>query len=169
MKLHIVSVILAILFAATVQPRQDKNQSEIDPFNVPGELRTCLKGKPELELSADINPFYISGDYDGDGLTDFAVQVRRKRDKLHGLLFCFGNGKDVVLGAGGAILWQRRSGGADEQWPFDAWTLVRKGSKQLSAHGQIKNDALALILSEISEGLLYWDGHGFRWWQQQQE
>ena len=64
MKLHSVTVIFAMLFAAMGQLQQDKNQSGIDPFNIPADLRACLKEKPELELSPDINPFYISGDYD---------------------------------------------------------------------------------------------------------
>ena len=161
--------VFVLAFGAAAPSAQPGKVAEIDSFNIPAELRTCVKAEPELELDGQLNPFYISGDYDGDGLTDFAAQVHSRKSDLHGLLFCFATGRRIVIGAGAPVLWQPRSGGPDRDWPFDSWRLVRKGSSELSAHTKAKYDALALILSEINDGLLYWDGNRFLWWQQPEE
>ncbi len=138
---------------------QDTQKAEVDPFNVPDELRSCVRAKPELEINGSINPFYISGDYDGDGLTDFAVQVKDKKNGRQGVLFCFAKGGTALWGAGvpNDVLTR------DNPWPFDSWMLIRKGSKHLSIYPRIKFDALALIIADEGGGLLYWDGKRLHW------
>ena len=42
------------------------NQVTTTPYNVPDGLSACLKARPELEINTSINPYYISGDFDGD-------------------------------------------------------------------------------------------------------
>jgi hypothetical protein len=136
----------------------------LNPENIPDEVRTCMKTKPEIELNSDINPFLISGDFDGDGFTDFAVQVRSKRDQRHGVLICFAKREAVLVAAGAPAPWFQ---GSRDPWHFDSWFLVPKGSKQLSIYPQIKFDALALLIADEGGGLLYWDEHKFRWQQEE--
>jgi hypothetical protein len=144
--------------------QQTAKQSEVNSFNVPAELRACLRTKPELEFNGSINPFYISGDYDGDGLTDFAVQVNTRKEQSQGILFCFAKGRTILLGAGAPVTWPQ-----DEKavWPFDSWTLARKGGKALSVFPRIKFDALELGQADVGGGLLYWNGSKFRWQQEE--
>ena len=47
----------------------------VDEYNVPREVNVCVKNTSGLAINGDINPFYLSADFDGDGKLDFAVQV----------------------------------------------------------------------------------------------
>jgi hypothetical protein len=62
------------------------NQERAIPYKAPDGLSACLKARPELEINMSINPYYISGDFDGDGFTDIAVQVKTSRDQRQGIL-----------------------------------------------------------------------------------
>ena len=115
-----------------------------------------------MQLDGSINPFYISGDFDGDGITDFAILVRNQADRgagIHHILFCFGNGKTIIWDAG------TKEGSAAS--PFTAWLLVPKQSKLLLIHPKIKHDCLAILIGEEGGGLVYWDGRKFAWQQEE--
>jgi hypothetical protein len=134
----------------------------IDPNGVPDDLRSCLHSHPGLQFDGGINPYYIAGDFDGDGVTDFAVLVRGPNDKgagIHHILFCFGQGKTV--------LWDARTLAGSISSPFTTWFLVRKQSKLLSVHPKITHDSLAILIGEEGGGLIYWDGHKLAWQQEE--
>jgi hypothetical protein len=122
-------------------------------FNVPDEVTTCLRHLPETAINPDINPFLVSGDFDGDGFTDFAVQVKKKN--LRGIVFCFASGRTAVWGFGEPSI--------TKEWPFDSWVLFRKGSKHIRDYPQIRHDALGLIIADEGGGLVYWNGKELRW------
>ncbi len=164
MNLRYLILAFAILLPGTGVSSQTTGHSEVNPYNVSDELRACLRTKPELEIDGRVNPFYISGDFDGDGFTDSAVQVKTRKDQRQGMLICFAKGNPVLFGAGAAVVWPQED---DGKWPFDFWMLIRKGSKHLSIYPQIKFDTLALIKGDEGGGLVYWDGQRFRWQQQE--
>ncbi len=152
-------LLLLLLPLAVCAVPFSKAQTESEtPFNAPDELRACLRTQPKIQIDGRINPFYLSGDFDGDGSTDFAVQVITRQDQHHGVLFCFANGRTSLWGAGvpNAVL-------KDGAWPFDSWMLIRKGSKHLSVFPKIKADAIALIITDEGGGLLYWNGKSLMW------
>ena len=132
---------------------------EVNPFNIPDELESCLRGEPQVKPNGAINPFYISGDFDGDRFTDFVVQVKTVKSGAQGVLFCFANGRRTLWGAG------FRNGylPVEGYWPFNSWLLIRKGSKHLASYPSIKHDVIALIIADEGGGLLYWDGTQLRW------
>lgn len=164
MNIRTAILLFLAMFPAASPSRQSEKQTDINPENVPDEVRACLRASPEIEINGGINPFLISGDYDGDGLTDFAVQVRTKKDQHQGVLICFAKDVAVLVGAGGPTPWTE---GQDARWPFDSWFLARKGSKHLSIYPKIKFDSLALVMADEGGGLLYWDGRKFRWQQEE--
>jgi hypothetical protein len=134
------------------------HSQSIDSWSIPDEIRSCMKSKPGLQLDASINPYYISGEFDGDRLTDFAVLVGEPKDSgpgIHHILFCFGSGRIVQWDAG------TLAGTANS--PFTGWFLVRKQSKFLLVHPRIKNDALAILVGEEGGGLIYWNGRKLFW------
>jgi len=164
MHTRIVTFSFLVMFLAASSSQQAAKQGDINAENIPDEVRTCLRTTAEIEIDGGINPFLISGDYDGDGFTDFAVQVKTKKDQRHGILVCFAKDVPVLVGAGGVTPWSK---GQEDRWPFDSWFLARKGSKHLSIYPKIKFDALALVIADEGGGLLYWDGHKFRWQQEE--
>src|SRR5882757_3733249 len=48
-----------------------------DPFQ-PDKIAECLKNPKasSLEVLTDTNPYYLRGDFDGDGKVDYAMSVR---------------------------------------------------------------------------------------------
>ena len=98
---------LVLQFSLWLQQDQAQATSQLD-YNMPDELRECIQAQSNIQPSAEINPFYLSGNFDGDGLTDFAVQVKNLKGRQRGVLFCFANGKRVLWGAGVA---QQNTGG----------------------------------------------------------
>ncbi len=133
--------------------------SGVDEYNVPTKVESCLKNSSGLAINGEINPFYLSGDFDGDGRLDFAVQVLRGKAK--GILVCLSSRKTpLIVGAGSSLIWP-----ASEKWRFDAWSIVPKESTDVSRPSKAKHDAILLDVKETANGLLYWDGSALRWEQ----
>jgi hypothetical protein len=134
-------------------------QSSVDEYNVPKEIETCIRMIPGVTINGDINPFYLSGDFDGDGKLDFAVQVAREGSK--GVLICLSSRKiPLLVGAGSSTIWP-----ASQKWRFDAWSIVPKESSDVSRPPKAHHDAILLDVKEAASGLLYWDGAVLRWEQ----
>jgi hypothetical protein len=131
----------------------------VDEYNIPTEIDKCIKNSRGLSISGEINPFYVSGDFDGDGRLDFAVQVVRSDTK--GILVCLSSRRiPLLVGAGSALVWS-----SNQKWRFNAWSVVPKDSKNVSWPANAKGDAILLDVKEAANGLLYWDGTALRWKQ----
>ncbi len=76
-----------------------------------------------------------------------------------------GTGETHVLGAGVEV----GNGGDDFGW-MDFWRIYEKGSGGKGATDEtppaLLGDALLVGKSESSSALLFWDGKGYRWYQQ---
>ena len=133
------------------------NQELATPYNVPDGITACLKARPELKVNTSINPYYISGDFDGDGFTDIAVQVKTSNDQRQGILLCLAKRDSTLVGAAEPLPWK------EDVLPFDDWMLIRKGSKRLSIYPKLKFDTLAWFNGDGRGVFLYWDGNKFNW------
>ncbi len=115
---------------------------------------------------AHINPFYLNGDFDGDGQLDVAVWIREKSSQKVGIAILHsGSGAVFVLAAGRSI-----GHGGDDFRRLDAWYVFRKGRVFQGADETkpptLKGDALYVQKTEASSGLLYWEGKRYAWYQQ---
>jgi hypothetical protein len=157
MKIIVFTLILILQLSLGFQQTAAQAKPQLD-YNMPDELRECIREQTNIEANTEINPFYLSGNFDGDGLTDFAIQINNIKNSQRGVLFCFASGKRILWGAGAPnkIL-------ADGNWPFDSWMLIRKGSKHLSIYPKIKTDVIALTIADEGGGLLYWNGSTLVW------
>src|SRR5262249_36121334 len=91
--------LLLVMAALIVRSGAQEHSDAVDEYNVPKQVEVCLKSRPDLKISGQINPFYLSGDFDGDGKLDFAVQVDHSGS--HGLAICLSRQKKpLVVGAG---------------------------------------------------------------------
>src|SRR5882724_12338511 len=76
----------------------------------------------KYELSYRMNPFYLRGDFDGDGKIDVAVLVKERSTGKIGMAIINGaTDKVTILGAGTAI----GNGGDDFEW-MDSWEIYSK-------------------------------------------
>jgi hypothetical protein len=117
----------------------------------------------DYDVSFKINPFYLHGDFNGDGKTDVAVLVKQhSTGKLGIAIIHDATDKATILGAGTAI----GNGGDDFEW-MDSWQIYSKdrvgtGRNALKVHG----DALLVSKSEAASALIYWNGKRYVWLQQ---
>jgi hypothetical protein len=113
-----------------------------------------------------LNPFYIHGDFNGDGRIDTAVLIKDRDSGKTGIAVVHAGAKSaIILGAGRKF----GNGGDDFQW-MDAWHLHPRGSVQRGA-GQgappiLMGDALMVIKTESASALVYWNGKRYAWYQQ---
>ena len=118
------------------------------------------------EISQHLNPFFQSGDFNGDRKLDVAVLVRNKTTRQTGIvIFLYGGAKPIVLGAGSAF----RNGGADFSW-MDNWSVYPKQdvhkSRWENKPPAPKGDALWVAKSESASAFIFWNGKQFVWYQQ---
>ncbi len=109
-------------------------------------------------------PCSIQGDFDGDKKEDTAELVENQHQR--GIRVKFGNGKEVLVGAGNKEI----KGLNDLKW-MNTWELHKgpiekatlKGSKKAPT---AKGDTLKLSEEYATSGTLYWDGKEFKWYLQ---
>ena len=135
------------------------------PQDVPDEGNRAITNgllKKDYELSFPVKPFYVRGDFNGDGKADTAVIVKQRSTGKLGIAIIHGvTDKVAVLGAGMAI----GNGGDDFEW-MDSWEVY---SKDRSAAGKtvpkLHGDALLVSKSEAASALIHWNGKRYVWMQ----
>jgi hypothetical protein len=126
--------------------------------------RTKLHEK--YRIRTVLNPFFLTGDFNGDGKLDAAIWVENARLKQVGVLIVHGgNIPNAVIGAG--IDWNKR--GKDYSWT-DIWSVEPKGTKLKSPHEGdrlvvARGEILVLRKSESASFAVYWSGGVYRSYQ----
>jgi hypothetical protein len=140
------------------------SQSEPSSFNVPDKIERCLKPVAnQYKISGRINPFYLRGDFDGDGKPDYAVLIVNRKGE-RGIAVCRAAAHaPEIIGAGTAL-------NKMADFDFDAWMIFEKGPVQRGVGEgpppRLQGDGVSVLWSESASALLYWDGARFRWYQQ---
>src|SRR6266496_3013098 len=112
---------VAAIFAMILMCPSVAGQS-LDEWNIPPAISDCLSRESVLAIRSDINPFYVSGDFDGDGKLDYAVQVTEVKSSKKGILVCLSSVRSPqVIGAGHKFVW-------DDSLRFDAWYVISRAS-----------------------------------------
>lgn len=115
-------------------------------------------GLGRYELFLGLNPFYVSGDFDGDGQLDVAVQVTEEDSAKRGIIILHREGRAHVIGAGEDF----GNGGDDFSWLWEWHTL----SPELIPTQPVRGlDVLYIAKPEAAGGLVWWDGERYRWTQ----
>ena len=137
--------------------------------NLPPLVRESFENSPQAKryaFSAHINPFYLHGDFDGDGQLDTAVWITERATGKSGIaIFHAKANRLVIVGAG------RDLGNAGDNFSgLDAWHVFGRGPVQRGADGKpppkLCGDALMVMKTESASGLIYWDGNRYGWYQQ---
>lgn len=162
------TVLLAVGLTAWVDP-----DAKPTP---PLAIGRCIKSPQAKGLRIDFstNPFYLRGDFDGDGKPDYAVRVfaeRRPRDHAEGLLVCTGSGSVILLGVN--ISGRKFSDMSNDNFFAPEWEVfTREGAREsLKASHTVPNpapdpkgEAIAMVWEDGCP-LIYWDGRQFVWVQ----
>ena len=138
------------------------------PHDIPEIIkRAVINGLLTMgyEVSFHLNPFYLPGDFNGDGKNDLAFLVKQRSSGKVGIAIINGaTDKLTILGAGTAT----GNGGDDFEW-MDSWQVRSKGRAAQEAEGSVlhlRGDALLVGKSEAASALIYWNGKRYVWLQQ---
>ncbi len=145
---------------------------EVDYENVPDELREAIGSGRFSEmygLDGSINPFYLRGDFDGDGKPDYALRIKSTSTHSIGIAVWLSSlHRFVILGAGIPF---KFSGSTATNLDFlNTWEVYgRKPVEQGVEAGpapRLIGEAILAGKRESASGLIYWNGKSFSWYQQ---
>ena len=120
-------------------------------------------------ISHRINPFYLRGDFDGDGKADYAVLIVAKKGGANGIGIWLSSQKRIlVLGAG--QLFKFASGQFADLDFLNEWQVYGKRSVEPGVEAgpppKLIGEAILAGKKESASGLIYWNGKKFVWYQQ---
>jgi hypothetical protein len=161
MGIRVFTVAAVALLASGVSAREPTSQ---ELQNLPSWAAPILgeqRFASTYALSTRITPYFLQGDFNGDGRLDVAVLIERKATAQQGVAILHaGSTNPIVVGAGREI----GNGGADFSW-LDAWSIEARDTRGKNAPTQ-RGDALLVQKLESASGLIYWDVAAYRWRQQ---
>lgn len=160
--------VLPLMIAMSGGPAMAAGPEDLDPLvaaSLPPEVFDSFAGLSGYAFESRLNPFYLQGDFDGDGLLDMAVLIRARATGKHGIAVALTSGPLVVAGAGQRV----GNGGGDFDW-MDAWYVQRKGPVEEGADPaappRLKGDAIKVVKTDSASAIIWWDGRRLRWYQQ---
>jgi hypothetical protein len=117
----------------------------------------------EYEVDVDhLNPYYLSGDFDGDSRYDYAVKLRHRQT---------GQQRLAVVRGSREVAWLDR----DDQLRYPtltAWYVhpryepVEQGVGEGTPPPALRGDAIIIMKVEASSSLIYWNASRFvSYWQ----
>ena len=123
--------------------------AQVVPPDVPAWADSAFRHSPQFAGYdyPDLSPGVAIGDFAGDGCDDVAVEIKSRDGLQRGLaLIHFTDGSVHILGAGQAV-----GNGHDE---------IREWSVIVLRHHRA---AIGVTQGFDPGGMLWWDGHGYRW------
>jgi hypothetical protein len=140
----------------------------VNPDTMPEVVLRGLDRLIEFEVSDRINPYYLRGDFNGDGKADYAVLVTSKKEHKRGfVVFLSGHKNPVIVGAGKSTTY---GAGESDDLNFDIWRVAEEKTVEQVVTKEVppklKGEAILAGKSESASGLFYWNGLKFRWYQQ---
>jgi hypothetical protein len=121
--------------------------------------RRKLDGQSDFAFA--LNPFYLRGDFNGDGKPDVAILVKNKTSGKLGIAICH-NGKNEIflIGAGTPI----GNAGDDFSW-MDALPVYPRSCAEKGRAANGFGEAVQVEKSESGGRLICWDGKKYIWQQ----
>lgn len=161
--------LIVLLTCSSLSWVQDSKNNSVQSRNIPKEVSSFFNRQgldKRLEVSFHLKPFYLRGDFDGDGRPDIAVLVKDKATGKKGIAICTSSTQRVhLVGAGDKF----GNGGDDFAW-MDVWSIYAKQPVEQGAGESstlvLKGDALLVEKSDSASGLIYWNGKRYAWYQQ---
>jgi hypothetical protein len=155
--------LLLILFFSTIElTAQVDTNSWAKEKTIPlwaKQLFIYQKLDQQYEFTFPISPVFLSGDFDGDGITDIAIIVRDKKDNDRAIAI-FNNGThDVfILEATPGVI------ETDYYGSFDGWRLFSKNKKfqpNVKDPPKLVGDGIFIDKIESGGALIYWNSNDY--------
>ena len=138
---------------------------------LPGTVDRCLAQKVvagQADFVKAVNPFYLRGDFDGDGKPHYAVAVKGKKSGKLRVAMCLGNGRAILLGSEGGAPF---SDMPDDNFFAPFWMVYSVNeARKIGQFDSNEPRRLPVIRGEVvvmcwEDGIaaIYWDGAKFRW------
>ncbi len=131
-------------------------------MNMPREPHAILvEHVPREEVELDVchlNPYFLRGDFDGDGKPDYLVRLISAEPERPGRL--------AVIHGKGAVSWLDRS--EELQYPGpNVWSVLPGDPIEQSPYEEapppsFRGDVIVMQRFEASSAYVYWDGERFR-------
>ena len=161
------------LFVAAAPLLAQSDEEAEQSYSLPPPVERCLSHGlgAKYRIDRSVNPFYLRGDFDGDGKSDYMTRIASRENGKGGMLVCWGDRRKqpVVLGAGTNI--RGPAGGVRvDELPMIGWSVYGTGAvEQGVGEGpppKLTGEAVTIYATEGASGILYWNGKAFRWYQQ---
>ncbi len=145
----------------------------VEPENIPLGVSEAVETRHFTEaykLDGSMNPFYLRGDFDGDGKPDYAFWIKAKAGGATGIaIWLSSRQKLIILGAGVPFGFSGSTrsdfGGKNIVWQVYGKRPVEQGEDG-GTPPTLVGEAIWLGTKGIASGLIYWDGESFKWYQQ---
>lgn len=175
MRVKILSTLFFLCFG--ISQSQDLAYDRNVDWNLPDAVAKAFRAEGLLKkfrLSDTVNPFYLRGDFDGDGKPDYAILLESRESKHREIAVVLSRAPKVaIVGAGGFRV--RVEAGKDSyffddfDW-MDAWQVEAKQHLDKSEFNpkvpaQMQGEGILAEKTEAAGGIIYWDGKQFRWYQ----
>ena len=163
------SILLFFLFLSALANANAQVENTLHPESV----ENCLQNpgvKGRFFVSFKMNPYYLRGDFDGDGEPDYAVAIKGRKTMRNGVLICTARKQAIILGADNPLSPPFSNMPADNFVAPHWQVLTREETKSLGKFATTvpnplpapKGETIAMIW-EDGISLIYWDGEKFRW------
>jgi hypothetical protein len=138
-------------------------EASIPPFLAKRFATSGLSANYSIALDA-INPFYLEGDFDGDGRPDFVTTLKPNKADA--------GPENVVFLGDGTVRWLSQDTGKD--YPGPSWYVVFRNEKITQSPFEdegrkvpkLRGDAIMMVTPESSSALIFWSGKRFDiYWQ----
>src|ERR1039458_3175657 len=143
------TLLIVVLFLAFGFGSNAQNTGE----NMPPQIRSAFGSKPfdgAYDLSDRINPFYLRGDFDGDGIADYAVLIKQTKTGKKGFaVWLSSTRKVIILGAGEPV---QCGATRSDDLDFDQWRIAGANlfdtSSSYELPAGLRSDAILVLWSE---------------------
>jgi hypothetical protein len=145
---------------------------KIEPENIPSDVLEAVNSGRFAEtyvLDGRMNPFYLRGDFDGDGMPDYALWINAKAGSDTGIAIWLSSQKKfIILGAGVPFNFAGFKESTFEN--LNVWEVYGKHPVERGVEAGVPpkliGEAILVGKSESGSGLIYWTGKSFKWYQQ---
>ena len=141
--------------------------------NIPKWVRTEFSSQGldlQYEITYQLYPPYLKGDFNGDKKKDIAILVQEKSSGKFGVALFHGKEAQafknhvIVLGAGKPF----GTAGDDLKW-MNIWSIFKQGKSSEGAkesnHPPLQGTAIKIQKRGGGNGLIYWNGIKYEWFR----